>query len=195
MFRLKNVTDKRAIIKNMNLEINEDEICCIIRAREYKDELFNAICGWENVLEGEGTLHRLQWLNVSLEQKAIQFRRVAGIASLNFPLIDSLNCRENIMIADGLDGDKPNYIQFKKYEKIFFLKDISEKKPNELNAKEYIQVLLARSFWKLKSLVIIDGLLDHLSEESREEFLYIVRGAVREMHSSVVILSSISSFN
>ncbi|MBE5063873.1 ATP-binding cassette domain-containing protein [Lachnospiraceae bacterium DSM 108991] len=190
MFNLRGITDKEKIILDMKLMVEREEICYIVRNNEYKNALFSAVCGWEPMAAGEGSLNGRKWLNISLDEKAIQFRRTAGIASRDYKLFSHMNCKRNIMISDELDGDRHDFKLYRKYVTIFFLDKLSEKQPKELSECQYAQVLLARSFWKRKSLVIIDGLFDNMLEEERDEFIFMIRNAVQEFHTSVIILAA-----
>lgn len=191
MFEIKDVIDKNKQMKGIECDVGRGELCCIECPEAVKQILFSILCGYEEITGGSGRLLELQWFNRPLDVKALQFRRFAGIVSEQFGLFEFLTCKQNIMISGLLDNDGDCGNQYEKYEDVFRIKGFSNKMPVELLEKEKRLILLARGFWKNKSLVIINGIFDDLSENERKDFTMLLKSAVNELRTSVIYLTSL----
>lgn len=152
IFSIKNLSDTKKIIQNLNLEINLGEVCYFLCEKGVGEVLFEILCGYKPPGCGKIFLGNINWLKLSDEMRCVLNRHKVGIASTKYPLIDEMTIEENIIISGLLDGMVSDPLVI---AQMFHIEHLRKRNPSDITYTEQLRCICARAFY----IIIIKILL------------------------------------
>ncbi|MBI29672.1 MAG: Fe(3+) ions import ATP-binding protein FbpC [Alphaproteobacteria bacterium MarineAlpha5_Bin11] len=168
--------DKKSILKNINLEAQEDGITCVLGPSGCgKTTLLKLISGLEKTQDGEIILKNETISSKTLHKETE--KRNIGFLFQEFALFPHLTVEENLKFA--LNNKAQNREIIDDILKIVKLSDSINKYPHELSGGEQQRTALARSIIAQPDLLLLDepfSSLDlNLREEIRDDTLHLLQ--------------------
>ena len=183
---LNHIIKNTTILKNINLEIEEDKITCILGpSGSGKTTLLKLIAGLENIQDGEIFIKKKlvssQNLNIKTEDRNI------GFLFQDFALFPHLTVKENLKFA--INGNIDANIEIKEIIKLIKLPNSLHKYPHELSGGEQQRVALARAIISKPQLLLLDEPFSNLDLSLKEEIRDDTLHLLQKFNISVIIVT------
>lgn len=184
IFSIKNLSDTKKIIQNLNLEINLGEVCYFLCEKGVGEVLFEILCGYKPPGCGKIFLGNINWLKLNDEMRCILNRHKVGIASTKYPLIDEMTIEENIIISGLLDGMVSDPLVI---AQMFHIEHLMKRNPSDITYTEQLRCIVARALYNNKDIVVIDDIYYRLKEKT--DFSLMLYNAAKKLNTAVICIS------
>lgn len=191
MVKICNVGSVDDSFVKINMNLNSGEIVAIRCIDRHKKLLFDIFSGYESRCTGEIFYGRYNWLNISDDERSILNRRYVGIASFQYPLLDTLTMRENISIPLLLDGYEMNSIDISTIIQKLILHKCINRLPHNVSLSEYSRGICARAFVGNKRIVIMDDLYADLNESEKVSNKLLTYWLAKKLKVTLIYITSI----
>ena len=185
---LENNKDKSKILTDVNFDLDESEIGCILGPSGCgKTSLLRAIAGFENINSGS-ILKDGVCISNSLENTSVQNRKM-GMVFQDYALFPNMDVKTNI--AFGLKGatkkekeDRVNYLL-----ELVSLEQYKDKYPHELSGGEQQRVALIRALAPSPDVLLLDEPFSNIDADIKEELVTDVRDLLKELSITSIIVT------
>jgi iron(III) transport system ATP-binding protein len=185
---LENNKDKSKVLTNVNFDLDESEIGCILGPSGCgKTSLLRAIAGFENINSGS-ILKDGVCISNSLENTSVQNRKM-GMVFQDYALFPNMDVKTNI--AFGLKcatkkekEDRVNYLL-----ELVSLEQYKDKYPHELSGGEQQRVALIRALAPSPDVLLLDEPFSNIDADIKEELVTDVRDLLKELSITSVIVT------
>lgn len=182
--------NKRLILKNINIEINQGEFVYLIgKTGSGKTSFLKLLYAELPLLEGKATvadtdLHRLAW------KKVPALRRKLGIVFQEFHLLTDRSIYDNmefVLKATGWKDKTKIAARIKEVLTLVQLADIPSKMPFELSGGEQQRAVIARALLNEPELIIADEPTGNLDPNSSDEIIQLLRNLNRVKGTTILM--------
>ena len=185
---LENNKDKSKILTDVNFDLDESEIGCILGPSGCgKTSLLRAIAGFENINSGS-ILKDGVCISNSLENTSVQNRKM-GMVFQDYALFPNMDVKTNI--AFGLKGatkkekeDRVNHLL-----ELVSLEQYKDKYPYELSGGEQQRVALIRALAPSPDVLLLDEPFSNIDADIKEELVTDVRDLLKELSITSIIVT------
>lgn len=175
------------VLKNINLEIEDGKIICILGpSGSGKSTLLNTIGGIETIDRGEVNIAGENLASMSKKELESYRRDKLGFVFQFYNLISDLNILENIEVGKFLAKDP---LDINNLVEDLGIKDQLYKYPNEVSGGQAQRSSIARALIKRPELLICDEPTGALDYESAKEVLYLIEKMNKTYKSTILIAS------
>ena len=184
--------EKIVALDNINLEIEEGEICCLFgTSGSGKSTLLNMLAGLEKPTKGTIKIKnkRVDLLNES--QLATFRQKHIGFVFQSYNLIPSLTALENVslpLIFQGMPKAKRE-IRAKEMLKAVGLSKRMHHKPKEMSGGQQQRVSIARAFVNRPKILFADEPTGNLDTHTTIEVMDMIRDLARKYNQTLIIVS------
>jgi putative ABC transport system ATP-binding protein len=154
-----------------------------------KSTLLHCMAGLDRVTSGQIFLGDVEISAASEKQLTLIRRDRIGFVFQAYNLIPTLNAEENITLPMALAGKKPEPGWFEQIVSTVRLTDRLKHRPNELSGGQQQRVAVARALVSRPDLMFADEPTGNLDSRSGAEILQFMRGAVDELHQTIVMVT------
>lgn len=182
--------NKRLILKNINIEINQGEFVYLIgKTGSGKTSFLKLLYAELPLLEGKATvadtdLHLLAWKNVPA------LRRKLGIVFQEFHLLTDRSIYDNmefVLKATGWKDKTKITTRIKEVLNLVQLGDSPSKMPFELSGGEQQRAVIARALLNEPELIIADEPTGNLDPNSSDEIIQLLRNLNRVKGTTIIM--------
>lgn len=175
------------VLKNIDLEIEDGKIICILGpSGSGKSTLLNIIGGIETIDRGEVNIAGENLASMSKKELESYRRDKLGFVFQFYNLISDLNILENIEVGKFLAKDP---LDINNLVEDLGIKDQLYKYPNEVSGGQAQRSSIARALIKRPELLICDEPTGALDYESAKEVLYLIEKMNKTYKSTILIAS------
>ena len=185
---LENNKDKSKVLTNVNFDLDESEIGCILGPSGCgKTSLLRAIAGFENINSGS-ILKDGVCISNSLENTSVQNRKM-GMVFQDYALFPNMDVKTNI--AFGLK----NNTKKEKENRVNYLLDMvglgqyKDKYPHELSGGEQQRIALIRALAPSPDILLLDEPFSNIDADIKEDLVSDVRDLLKELSITSVIVT------
>ncbi|MEF9958881.1 MAG: ABC transporter ATP-binding protein [Niameybacter sp.] len=184
--------EKIVALDNINLEIEEGEICCLFgTSGSGKSTLLNMLAGLEKPTRGTIKIKnkRVDLLN---ETQLATFRqKYIGFVFQSYNLIPSLTALENVslpLIFQGMPKVKRDK-RAKEMLKAVGLEKRLNHKPKEMSGGQQQRVSIARAFVNRPTILFADEPTGNLDTHTTIEVMDMIRDIAKKYNQTLIIVS------
>lgn len=175
------------VLKNIDLEIEDGKIICILGpSGSGKSTLLNIIGGIETIDRGEVNIAGENLASMSKKELESYRRDKLGFVFQFYNLISDLNILENIEVGKFLAKDP---LDINNLVEDLGIKDQLYKYPNEVSGGQAQRSSIARALIKRPELLICDEPTGALDYESAKEVLSLIEKMNKTYKSTILIAS------
>ncbi|WP_311481973.1 ABC transporter ATP-binding protein [uncultured Anaerococcus sp.] len=175
------------VLKNIDLEIEDGKIICILGpSGSGKSTLLNIIGGIETIDRGEVNIAGENLASMSKKELESYRRDKLGFVFQFYNLISDLNILENIEVGKFLAKDP---LDINNLVEDLGIKDQLYKYPNEVSGGQAQRTSIARALIKRPELLICDEPTGALDYESAKEVLSLIEKMNKTYKSTILIAS------
>lgn len=175
------------VLKNIDLEIEDGKIICILGpSGSGKSTLLNIIGGIETIDRGEVNIAGENLASMSKKELESYRRDKLGFVFQFYNLISDLNILENIEVGKFLAKDP---LDINNLVEDLGIKDQLYKYPNEVSGGQAQRTSIARALIKSPELLICDEPTGALDYESAKEVLALIEKMNKTYKSTILIAS------
>lgn len=184
--------EKNLILSNVNLAVNQGEVCAIMgKSGAGKSSLLNILATIAKKFDGSVEVNGFD-LSTSSRKCINQLRRKEiGVVFQSYNLISTLNVRENIGLSLMIDGE--NIEKFKhEIESIsreLNIYDLLDRFPFEISGGEQQRVAIARALIKKPTILLADEPTGALDSNTTLEFINFLKFANEKYKQTIVIVT------
>jgi cell division transport system ATP-binding protein len=170
--------EDRAVLSNINLEVNPGEFLYIIgKTGSGKSSLMKTLYADLPLKEGEG--HVVEFDLASLKENDIPFlRRKIGIVFQDFKLLPDRSIKDNMLFVLKATGWMDKNEMQKKIDEVLDkvgMKDYANKMPHQISGGEQQRVAIARALLNDPELILADEPTGNLDPQTSAEVLDVLR--------------------
>jgi putative ABC transport system ATP-binding protein len=154
-----------------------------------KSTLLHVLAGLDRPSAGEIYLGDTEITSLSDRKLTLLRRDQIGFIFQSFNLLPTLTAAENIELPMRIAGRKPDALWLKSIVETVGLVDRLDHKPSELSGGQQQRVAAARALASKPQVVFADEPTGALDSRSGAELLGFLRGAVRDMGQTVVMVT------
>ncbi|MBQ8902771.1 MAG: ABC transporter ATP-binding protein [Oscillospiraceae bacterium] len=190
IYRLGN--EKVVALKNINLEINKGEVCCILgTSGSGKSTLLNMLAGLEKPTRGDILINGTNIAKLS-ERKLASFRQKnTGFVFQSYNLIPQLTALENVgmpLMFKGIPKSVRNK-QALKMLKAVGLADRRKHRPNQMSGGQQQRVGIARAFVAKPNVIFADEPTGNLDTKTTEDVMKLMVEMCRNHNLTLIIVT------
>ncbi len=175
------------VLKNIDLEIEDGKIICILGpSGSGKSTLLNIIGGIETIDSGQVDIYGENLSNMTKKDLESYRRNKLGFVFQFYNLISDLNVLENIELGKYL---AKNPLDIDKLVEDLGIKDQLYKYPNEISGGQAQRTSIARALIKSPQILICDEPTGALDYESAKDVLNLIEKMNKEYKSTILIAS------
>lgn len=185
---LENNKDKNKVLTNVNFDLEESEIGCILGPSGCgKSSLLRAIAGFENINSGS-ILKDGVCISNSLENTPVQDRKM-GMVFQDYALFPNMDIKTNV--AFGLK----NNTKKEKEDRVNHLLDMvglgkyKDKYPHELSGGEQQRVALIRALAPSPDILLLDEPFSNIDADIKEDLVSDIRDLLKELSITSIIVT------
>ncbi len=185
-------TERVRALKNINLDIEKGEICCVLgTSGSGKSTLLNMLAGLEKPTRGSVKIKGTEITRLS-EKKLAKFRQqYLGFVFQSYNLLNQLTALENVAMPLMFKG-----VPKKRREKIAakMLKSVSlanrmKHKPSQMSGGQQQRVGIARAFVTKPSVIFADEPTGNLDSHTTEEVMKLMVEMCRKHGLTLVLVT------
>jgi putative ABC transport system ATP-binding protein len=154
-----------------------------------KSTLLHVLAGLDRPSAGEIYLGDTEITSLNDRRLTLLRRDQIGFIFQSFNLLPTLTAAENIVLPMRIAGRKPDALWVKAIVETVGLADRLDHKPSELSGGQQQRVAAARALASRPQVVFADEPTGALDSRSGAELLGFLRGAVRDMGQTVVMVT------
>ncbi len=179
-------------LKNINLEIMEGEICCILgTSGSGKSTLLNLMAGLEKPDKGSIIIKGTHIEKLS-EKELAKFRQEnIGFVFQSYNLLPNLTAIENVALPLIFNKIKPK-IRNKKAIKMLKAVGLGKRyrhKPNEMSGGQQQRVSIARAFINNPKVVFADEPTGNLDTATTTEMMELITSFAKKYNQTLIIVT------
>ena len=175
------------VLKNIDLEIEDGKIICILGpSGSGKSTLLNIIGGIETIDSGQVVISGENLSNMTKKDLESYRREKLGFVFQFYNLISDLNVLENIELGKYL---AKNPLDIDKLVEDLGIKDQLYKYPNEISGGQAQRTSIARALIKSPQILICDEPTGALDYESAKDVLNLIEKMNKEYKATILIAS------
>ena len=175
------------VLKNIDLEIEDGKIICILGpSGSGKSTLLNIIGGIETIDSGQVDICGENLSNMTKKDLESYRREKLGFVFQFYNLISDLNVLENIELGKYL---AKNPLDIDKLVEDLGIKDQLYKYPNEISGGQAQRTSIARALIKSPQILICDEPTGALDYESAKDVLNLIEKMNKEYKATILIAS------
>lgn len=175
------------VLKNIDLEIEDGKIICILGpSGSGKSTLLNIIGGIETIDSGQVVISGENLSKMTKKDLESYRREKLGFVFQFYNLISDLNVLENIELGKYL---AKNPLDIDKLVEDLGIKDQLYKYPNEISGGQAQRTSIARALIKSPQILICDEPTGALDYESAKDVLNLIEKMNKEYKSTILIAS------
>ncbi|MCW6702083.1 ABC transporter ATP-binding protein [Anaerococcus sp. NML200537] len=175
------------VLKNIDLEIEDGKIICILGpSGSGKSTLLNIIGGIETIDSGQVDIYGENLSNMTKKDLESYRRDKLGFVFQFYNLISDLNVLENIELGKYL---AKNPLDIDKLVEDLGIKDQLYKYPNEISGGQAQRTSIARALIKSPQILICDEPTGALDYESAKDVLNLIEKMNKEYKATILIAS------
>ena len=185
---LENNKDKSKILTDVNFDLDESEIGCILGPSGCgKTSLLRAIAGFENINSGS-ILKDGVCISNSLENTSVQNRKM-GMVFQDFALFPNMDVKTNIAfgLKDATKKEKEDRVNH--LLELVSLEQYKDKYPHELSGGEQQRVALIRALAPSPDVLLLDEPFSNIDADIKEELVTDVRDLLKELSITSIIVT------
>lgn len=178
---------KIEVLKNIDLDIEEGKIICILGpSGSGKSTLLNIIGGIESIDNGEVYIDEENLASMNKKDLETYRRNKLGFVFQFYNLISDLNILENIEVGKYL---AKNPLDINKLVEDLGIKDQLYKYPNEVSGGQAQRTSIARALIKRPEILICDEPTGALDYESAKDVLDLLEKMNKDYKATILIAS------
>lgn len=178
---------KIEVLKNIDLEIEDGKIICILGpSGSGKSTLLNIIGGIETIDSGQIFVDEENLASMSKKDLETYRRNKLGFVFQFYNLISDLNILENIEVGKFL---AKNPLDVNKLVEDLGIKDQLYKYPNEISGGQAQRTSIARALIKRPEILICDEPTGALDYESAKDVLCLLEKMNKDYKATILIAS------
>lgn len=178
---------KIEVLKNIDLEIEDGKIICILGpSGSGKSTLLNIIGGIETIDSGQVYIGEENLASMSKKDLEAYRRNKLGFVFQFYNLISDLNILENIEVGKFLAR---NPLDVNKLVEDLGIKDQLYKYPNEISGGQAQRTSIARALIKRPEILICDEPTGALDYESAKDVLSLLEKMNKDYKATILIAS------
>jgi putative ABC transport system ATP-binding protein len=154
-----------------------------------KSTLLHCLAGLDRLTEGSAEIDGVTLAGLNDTALTVLRRERVGFVFQSFNLVPMLTADENILLPLSLGGRKPDPDWFADLVQSLNLQGRLKHRPSELSGGEQQRVAVARALVTHPALLFADEPTGNLDSTSAMELLELIRGAVRRLNQSVVMVT------
>jgi len=154
-----------------------------------KSTLLHCLAGLDRVTSGQIYLGDIDLSGCNEKQLTLIRRDRIGFVFQAYNLIPTLNAEENITLPMALAGRKPDPDWYRQIVETVGLSNRLKHRPNELSGGQQQRVAVARALVSRPDLMFADEPTGNLDSKSGAEILSFMRGAVKDLHQTIVMVT------
>ena len=187
--KLKKVYDNgHEALKNINLEINEGELVCLLGPSGCgKTTILNLLAGLLDPTSGE-----IKFDGESVTNKHPKDRNI-GLVFQNYALYPHMTVLENIMFPLTVGKNKMPKSEAmeiaKKYMKITSIEELADKKPGNMSGGQQQRVAITRALVQNPKVLLLDEPLSNLDARLRLKIREEIRRLVKEIGITTIFVT------
>lgn len=175
------------VLKNIDLEIEDGKIICILGpSGSGKSTLLNIIGGIETIDSGQVVISGENLSNMTKKDLESYRREKLGFVFQFYNLISDLNVLENVELGKYL---AKNPLDIDKLVEDLGIKDQLYKYPNEISGGQAQRTSIARALIKSPQILICDEPTGALDYESAKDVLNLIEKMNKEYKATILIAS------
>ncbi len=184
--------EKVYALKNIDLEIEEGEICCILgTSGSGKSTLLNMLAGLEKPTRGDIFINGT---NISLlsESKLASFRQQnTGFIFQSYNLISQFNALENVgmpLMFKGMPRKKRDRLSAKMLDLVGLGKRMKHR-PNQMSGGQQQRVGIARAFVAKPKVVFADEPTGNLDTKTTDDVMRLMVRMCRKYNITLIVVT------
>lgn len=190
IYRLGN--EKVYALKNINLQIEKGEICCILgTSGSGKSTLLNMLAGLEKPTKGDIFINKVNIAKLN-ERKLAKFRQEnTGFVFQSYNLIPQLTALENVgmpLMFKGMPKSKRDK-QALKMLKAVGLGERMKHRPNQMSGGQQQRVGIARAFVAKPNVIFADEPTGNLDTKTTEDVMNLMVRMCRKHGLTLIIVT------
>ncbi|MGZ4801484.1 MAG: ABC transporter ATP-binding protein [Acidimicrobiia bacterium] len=154
-----------------------------------KSTPLHCLAGLDRVTSGQIFLGDIDLSSCNEKQLTLIRRDRIGFVFQAYNLIPTLNAEENITLPMALAGNKPDPEWYRQIVQTVGLANRLKHRPNELSGGQQQRVAVARALVSRPDLMFADEPTGNLDSKSGAEILSFMRGAVDDLHQTIVMVT------
>ncbi len=190
VYRLGN--EKVYALKNINVEIEKGEICCILgTSGSGKSTLLNMLAGLEKPTRGDIFINGVNIAKLN-ERKLARFRQEnTGFVFQSYNLIPQLTALENVgmpLMFKGMPKKRRNKLALAMLKAVG-LGDRRKHRPNQMSGGQQQRVGIARAFVAKPNVVFADEPTGNLDTKTTEDVMTLMVRMCRKHNLTLIIVT------
>lgn len=184
--------EKVVALNNINLEIQEGEICCILgTSGSGKSTLLNMLAGLERPSKGTIMVANHNIGKISERKLAIFRQNYTGFIFQSYNLLPSLTALENVALPMTFKGysHKIRKQRAKKMLEIVGLGSRLKHRPSQMSGGQQQRVGIARAFVSKPKIIFADEPTGNLDTKTTIEIMKIMIDMAKKYNQTLVIVT------
>lgn len=154
-----------------------------------KSTLLHTLAGLDSLDEGLTYIGHTELGSLNDRKLTVLRREKVGFIFQAFNLIPTLSAEENILLPLSIAGSQPDRDWFDQVVSTIGLEDRLHHRPSELSGGQQQRVAAARALVSRPEIIFADEPSGNLDSRSGDELLSFMRGAVRELGQTIVMVT------
>lgn len=154
-----------------------------------KSTLLHCLAGLDRVTAGQVFLGDIEISTCKEKQLTLIRRDRIGFVFQAYNLVPTLTALENMTLPMALAGRKPDKEWFDSVVDMLHMRDRLAHRPSELSGGQQQRVAVARALMSRPEVIFADEPTGNLDSRSSTEILTFMRGAVRSLDQTIVMVT------